>query len=469
MYQKHSLSSAADDKTVLSNPHKGWYWHYFDNGMRSPLYRDRIPPQEDYAAFPGLNHLYLRIDWADVQPGPHTFDWSEIDRVMEEWGAKGYTFAFRICCHESEPAQCFAAPKWLYELGCGGAFYKSGDAGGILTDANGGGTWEPDYGDPLFLHYLDEFLEAFARRFDGDSRVEYIDIGSYGVWGEGHTFYGSKKCYGLGVLKQHATLHAKYFKQTPVIVNDDFMTQLYGRPRQEQEEIQNFCYGLGLGIRDDSVLVGAWDYRPYHNTEFPALFADFSKNAPANIELAHFYHYTDEQAKGGLRIIEAARTCRITFLGFHGYPEIWLKQYPYLTEYLANRLGYWYFIRAVAHDSTAYAGAPSLFEIEWENAGFAPCYTKYLLELKYTAEDGSAFVYPQPDFDNRLLQEGQIHLSRHIANLSANMPKGLYFIAVRLLEEKTNRPVSLAIKDSCKDSDGFYRLSRIYVHSPMLP
>ena len=60
-------------KTVLKNPHKGWYWHYFDNGVRRPLYRDKLPEGETYESFPGLNHLYLRIDWYDVQPAPRCF------------------------------------------------------------------------------------------------------------------------------------------------------------------------------------------------------------------------------------------------------------------------------------------------------------------------------------------------------------------------------------------------------------
>ena len=28
------LRPLEDDKTVLKNPHKGWFWHYIDNGFR---------------------------------------------------------------------------------------------------------------------------------------------------------------------------------------------------------------------------------------------------------------------------------------------------------------------------------------------------------------------------------------------------------------------------------------------------
>ena len=36
------LRHLADDKTVLENPHKGWYYHFVDNGMKRPVYRDRL-------------------------------------------------------------------------------------------------------------------------------------------------------------------------------------------------------------------------------------------------------------------------------------------------------------------------------------------------------------------------------------------------------------------------------------------
>ena len=60
------LRLLADDKTVLKNPHKGWFWHYIDNGYGRGNYRANHDPGDDLADFPGLNHLYLRFDWGDV-------------------------------------------------------------------------------------------------------------------------------------------------------------------------------------------------------------------------------------------------------------------------------------------------------------------------------------------------------------------------------------------------------------------
>jgi len=210
------------------------------------------------------------------------------------------------------------------------------------------------------------------------------------------------------------------------------------------------------------VLVGAWDYKKYHNVEFPELFLTLSKSAPANIELAHLNHYTKEQAKDGLRVIEAARTCRASYMGFHGYPDEWLEKYYYVTEYLANRLGYWYFINSVAHNDCALKDAPLMLEFEWENRGFAPCYTKYEMKLKFRNNDYE-YICAIPEFDNTEFMEDQKYIKRYLTRIPKDMPAGIYDISVGIFEAATNTSINLAIKNEYKDQDGFYRISQIEI------
>lgn len=80
------LRPIADDKEVLRNPHKGWYWHYIDNGYGRGNYREQHDPKDHCLDFPGLNHLYLRFDWGDIEAQEGVFDWSYLDNIMEEWG-----------------------------------------------------------------------------------------------------------------------------------------------------------------------------------------------------------------------------------------------------------------------------------------------------------------------------------------------------------------------------------------------
>lgn len=69
-------SNISDEVTILKNPHKGFYYHYVDNGFTRPTYRNGIQSDDDLLEFPGMNHLYIRFDWSDVEKEKGVYDWS---------------------------------------------------------------------------------------------------------------------------------------------------------------------------------------------------------------------------------------------------------------------------------------------------------------------------------------------------------------------------------------------------------
>ena len=92
-----------------------------------------------------------------------------------------------------------------------------------------------------------------AARYDGDPNVAFIDVGSYGLWGEGHTFFSSRvpSDEALPILKKHMDLYAKRFPRTLLAVNDDFAgSETSGAHLPETD------YGLakGMTLRDDSIM-----------------------------------------------------------------------------------------------------------------------------------------------------------------------------------------------------------------------
>ena len=92
------------------------------------------------------------------------------------------------------------------EAGAQGGFYRRGAV--VESD----GPWEPVWDDPIFLAKLDKFLAAFAARYDGKPWLRYVDIGSIGDWGEGHTWGGSQKQLTFATRKLHVDLHLKHFE-----------------------------------------------------------------------------------------------------------------------------------------------------------------------------------------------------------------------------------------------------------------
>jgi hypothetical protein len=74
-----------------------------------------------------------------------------------------------------------------------------------------GPLWDPGFRRPVFLAKLENFLKAMAARYDGNPNVAYIDIGSFGLWGEGHTVASSHvpQEQTREIVKQHIDLHTQ--------------------------------------------------------------------------------------------------------------------------------------------------------------------------------------------------------------------------------------------------------------------
>ena len=205
-----------DNGSELQNPGMGWALHYYDNVPSN--YGSRLAPNDLLPNWPGLSFIYLRIPWAYIEPEEGQFNWSVVDTPMQRFAERGLEASFRFSCSESWME--WATPKWVADAGAKGYRFRPGD--GIIED---GPFWEPDFDDPVFLEKLDRFLAACAVRYDGHPDVAFIEIGSFGVWGEGHTWASTRKAYPNSTIERHIDLHLKHFKKTLVVGMDDFLSR----------------------------------------------------------------------------------------------------------------------------------------------------------------------------------------------------------------------------------------------------
>ncbi len=437
-----------DDKTVLRNPHKGWFWHYIDNGMRIGAYCDRN--ETDYALaeeFPALNHLYLRFDWSDIEKSEGVYDFSRLDDIMERWGRVGVTFCLRGCAHESASFMAFGTPRYVFEKGA------------RLIDVPGYAP-QPDYGDPVFLERLEALLEVLGKKYNGDPRIEIMDIGSYGTWGEGHTVEGDGVIYPVDVVKKHFDLHAKYFPDTFLLCNDD---HIIGRMAHGDEEVNGmlqYAEACGFGVQDDSICCDGYaNDCGYDTMRARWAFERLGELAPNAIELAH-YRYIKPQFeayfRGGFTIIDALKNARATFAGFHGYPREWLKGEPYLTEYAGNRLGYWLFLPGAVVPSLRNT-AHNAISFTFENHGWARPYWPFDVKVRLIGANGQKTVTLE-GIDLRTLGAGCAQTCKAQLDLRG-LAEGEYDVSVGITDRTTGRPVKLALKDALY-RDGFYTVCR---------
>jgi len=206
----------ADNGAELQNPGMGWALHYYDNNPKN--YGSQLAPSDLLLGWPGLSFLYLRLPWALVEPEEGRFNWSVVDTPLQRFVGRGLQACFRFSCSESWME--YATPKWVQDAGAKGYRFRPGQ--GITQD---GPFWEPDFDDPVFLEKLDCFLAAAAARYDGHPDVAFVEVGSFGVWGEGHTWSSTRKAYPNETVKRHIDLHLKHFQKTQVVGMDDFLSR----------------------------------------------------------------------------------------------------------------------------------------------------------------------------------------------------------------------------------------------------
>jgi hypothetical protein len=467
------LNAQADHETVLENPHKGWYHHYYDNAERGGLGVDYVPKDPaDLLEFPGLRNLFLRIPWSVLHPERDRYDWSLIDRVVEAYVAQGKTISLSITAKETE--MVYATPRWLRDLGVPGPFCDPGHFGGQPERW----AWRPDYGHPVFLEHLERFHCTLNARYGDQDWLEGISVASVGDWGEGHSSFSGGLPVKLEVLQAHLELHRRAYGERLMYVNDNFV---YDGPEPEHRAaLLETVLALGYSIRDDSVLVRYWvDRFPNDSLLNPAYFDAVWRDRPTLLEMQHYRMATDpgqdftwrgpDGSLAGADVLEnAIIRSHATWLGYHGIARTFLSENPNLVRRLANRLGYWYFLESVELPDVLEPGALATLHARWRNRGVAPAHHHYDLRIKLeSVQQGSmdrlreGIVVNIDGCDNRRWLPNEPHLEHHAIRVPAATPPGEYVLKIGLFEHVP--AVALALQDTLRDREGYYKLGVVTV------
>lgn len=446
-----------DSTRVCNNPHKGWGIHYYDNSISN--YGNHMAPDDSLPDFPCLNDIYLRLAWSYLEPEDGVFNWILIDSIINRWVKWGHTISFRITCKETEIV--FATPEWVKKAGAKGEFIKHKD---LSIRA-----WAPDYGDPVFLDKLEQFHKAFAAKYDGKPWVEYVDIGSIGEWGEGHTAYSGWKDVPVGVVKKHIDMYKRCYKKSVLILSDDFIGQ---RDTDDGSDYEIYRYALEnhLGFRDDSGNVEWYKKLGFGPSciRTPEIFNKIYKTLPVVLESDH---YGDALKNGmwgdGSGFEKAIHETHATFIGFHYYPREWLKDNYDLACRLANLCGYWYFPKfAMMPDTLRKGSSHNYIRITWENHGVAPAYKQYEVFIRLISKDsGKVFDQQLAGGDNRKWLPGEIVAEQYPLKIGQTIPSGKYDLLLNMRDECGfhSRNIQLAINKNREPEPGWYKLGEILI------
>lgn len=159
---------------LLLNPGKGFV-KYYDY-------------EEQYAD--KFSTMYIRFDWSDIQPKANQYNWGAIDWEISQCIAEGKKFAFGIMCANTNRSintpdkGKYVSPKWVFDAGAAkrtvnATYWETGQTIRQIV---------PVWTDSIFLSKLNAFVTTLGARYNGNPNIAFIDIRSYGNWGEQHLY-----------------------------------------------------------------------------------------------------------------------------------------------------------------------------------------------------------------------------------------------------------------------------------------
>ncbi len=448
-----------DDGRALVNPQMGWTMHFYSNIITN--YGSKLAPSDTLDDFPGLSCVYLRVPWSFLEPEEGRFNWSLLDTPAQRWIDQGKQIALRISSTESWMR--WATPKWVHDAGAQGYNFTVGKG----VDPNGP-YWEPDYNDPVFLAKLDQFLAALAERYDGNPNVAFIDIGSFGVWGEGHSWASSKLPFDLETRKAHVDLYCKHFRHTLLAISDDF-----AGPEEPGRHLPITDYALAKGVtlRDDSICV-----QPPPRSWFHADLAQaFWPQLPVVLEHEHYGPSKNKKAWGdGSLLLQAIEEYHASYMSIHWWPRVLLEENRAIIDKINRRMGYRLQLRRAVFPPQVRLGAPFTVETTWANAGVAPCYPGGFVGFTFKDEQGGIVAaFADESFNVHQLEVGPpAAASTHTINSTLIVAEKTYGFAPVTQPGTYDLYVSVGRRDATPtialphdDDDGHhrYRLGRVTV------
>ena len=412
--------------TLFANPGEGWMSHHRET-LRLPV---------------SVN--YLRFDWVKAEPEAGRFDWKFIDDALAAGKSNDVAIAMRVMTANAHSENYYSSPKWLFDLGCQGFEYTVGG-----DDPTSGGKRipriEPDYADPTYLAEHEKFIAALGRRYAGNPRVEFLDIGSYGIWGEWHTKHPAP----VAVRRQIVDMYLHAFPKTPLVFMSD------------DAEVMGYALAHGTGFRRDGV-GSPWHEQNWIGSQryagVPGM-ADTWKHAPIVFEWFGSYDYLKSKNWSFDAAVNFMLANHVTLINdtLGEYPPEARPQ----VERLARLAGYRFVLREVTHEKTVARGATLPVTMAWANVGVGKLYRVYQLQLGLQNAAGQITNIFTTAADPRDWLPGEFSVSAMLP-IPVNLPPGEYNLAVALTDQShSRRPLQLAM--DAPSGDGWYQLSRVKI------
>lgn len=371
----------------LSNPHKGFTvptggaWTFV--------------PEFEYGPYGSLNNKAWDLvsygsgyqQWNKLNPAKGVYDWTELEKLLNALAEHNMTYALRVLPYtpsfiksDFPPQEEYDwTPPFVYEMG----------AKKIQIDLRGTDfhAYAPVWDDSIYIWAAKEFAKALAEKYDGDPRIEYIDVRTFGEWGEWHTSHMLGSVMPAdSVLKDMLDYYASVFKKTQLVL-----------PSNGFGDVYTHALNLGITKRDDGFI--GIPGRP------DTLLRAYNANLPTIAENIAGYRTMltyDDLIPGGSqkwtakRWVDAITTAHLTYYvldqdndcGYYFY-----KDNKALADSMSKVIGYNFTVtQAELVTVASVKDTTSSLNITIKNTGVAPCFFDVYLVAEFVDSTGASLA-----------------------------------------------------------------------------
>ena len=417
-------SAAAPDTTKITYTLKR-----FDGPLANPHKGFTVPtegtwvfvPEFEYGPYGSLNNRAWDLitygsgyqKWSKLNPAKGVYDWTELDKLLEALAEHDMGYALRVLPYSPSFIRGNDTPEEEYDWTPPFVYEEGAKKITATVQWNGYRASVPVWDDSVYLHYAKEFAKALAQKYDGDPRIEYIDVRSFGEWGEWHASHlDGSEMPSDSVEKDMLDYYASVFKKTLLVLPSSGMGDVY-----------THALSLGITKRDDGFisipgrpdsLVRAYEANLPTIAENQAGYATLLNNN--DIIPGGYLKWTPE------RWVDAITTAHLTYYVLdqdsdEGYK--FYKENKALADSMTKVIGYNFTVeRAELETVASDKDTMSTLTITVKNTGVAPCFFDLYLVAEFVDSTGTSvkqwnsFKIPKGTFkDNTSKDIAFMHVS----------------------------------------------------------
>ena len=371
----------------LSNPHKGFtvptegLWTFV--------------PEFEYGPYGSLNNKAWDLvsygsgyqKWNKLNPAKGVYDWTELEKLLNGLAEHNMGYALRVLPYSPSFVKGDDTPEEEYDWTPSFVYESGAKKVSATVQWNGFHASVPVWDDSVYLYYAKEFAKALAEKYDGDPRIEYIDIRTFGEWGEWHASHlDGSEMPSDSIEMDLLDYYASVFKKTQLVL-----------PSSGTGDVYTHALKLGITKRDDGFI--GIPGRP------DSLVRAYEANLPTIAENIAGYttmlEYTDVIPGGYLkwtpqRWVDAITTAHLTYYvldqdsdcGYNFY-----KDNKALADSMSKVIGYNFTVaKAELVTVASTAETTSMLNITVKNTGVAPCFFDVYMVAEYVDSTGKTLA-----------------------------------------------------------------------------